>query len=147
MGVVSCPALDCKSVVEVEDCRSWLPKDLTDKWDEALCEALFVAMPKFYCPFKDCSAMMLILENEEEGVMREAECPVCHRLFCAGCCVAWHCGVSCEEFQSLNESEREREDLLLRELAEEKKWKRCPQCKFLVEKISGCLHITCRSVF
>ena len=33
-----------------------------------------------------------------------------------------------------------------RELAREKKWRRCLQCKFYVEKTEGCLHITSRSV-
>lgn len=83
---VPCPGLDCKSVLELDACRPWLPKDLLDRWDQALCEALFLSTPKFYCPFKDCSAMLLA-ENEEEGgdhqAIREAECPVCHRLFCA----------------------------------------------------------------
>ncbi|KAK4269538.1 hypothetical protein QN277_022682 [Acacia crassicarpa] len=138
---VACPGLDCKNVVGLDACRPWLPKDLLDRWDQALCEAMFLATPKFYCPFKDCSAMLLI-EIEED--IREAECPFCHRLFCARCEVPWHPGVECEEFQRLNENEKERQDLIVRELAKEKKWKRCPNCKFYVEKDGGCLHITCR---
>ncbi|XP_024630900.1 probable E3 ubiquitin-protein ligase RNF144A [Medicago truncatula] len=120
-----------------------LPKELFDKWNDALCEALFVTVPKFYCPFKDCSAMLL---DENEGVedIRESECPFCHRLFCARCHVPWHPGIDCEEYQTLNADERGREDLLVRELANEKKWRRCPTCKFYVEKTEGCLHITCR---
>lgn len=144
--VVSCPGLDCKGVLELDACRPMLPKVLLDRWDEALCEALFLAAPKFYCPFEDCSAMLLV-DNEEEEDIRESECPFCHRLFCARCYVPWHPGVECDEFQALNEDERGREDLLVRELASEKKWGRCPQCKFYVEKTQGCLHITCRSVF
>ncbi|KAF7843167.1 putative E3 ubiquitin-protein ligase RNF217 [Senna tora] len=143
ISVVSCPGLDCKGVLELDACRPWLPKDLLDRWDQALCESLFLSAPKFYCPFKDCSAM-LVVDNEEEEAISETECPVCHRLFCARCYVSWHSGVECEEFQKLNENEREREDLLVRELASEKKWRRCPQCKIYVEKIDGCLHITCR---
>lgn len=143
MSTVSCPGLDCKGTLELESCMPLLPKKLFDKWNDALCEALFVTVPKFYCPFKDCSAMLL---DENEGVedIRESECPFCHRLFCARCHVPWHPGIDCEEYQTLNADERGREDLLVRELANEKKWRRCPTCKFYVEKTEGCLHITCR---
>lgn len=143
---VSCPGLNCKGVLELESCRSLLPKELIDRWNDALCEAFFLAVPKFYCPFKDCSAMMLD-ENEDGQDIRESECPFCHRLFCARCHVTWHPGVGCEEFQTMNVDERGREDLLVRELANQKKWKRCPRCRFYVEKKDGCLHITCRCKF
>jgi E3 ubiquitin-protein ligase RNF144 len=142
---VSCPGLNCKGVIELESCISLLPKDLFDKWNDALCEALFCSVPKFYCPFKDCSAMLL---DENEGVedIRESECPFCHRLFCARCHVPWHPGIGCEEYQKLNVDERGSDDLVVRELANQKKWRRCPTCKFYVEKNGGCLHITCRLV-
>ncbi|RHN82084.1 putative E3 ubiquitin ligase RBR family [Medicago truncatula] len=42
----------------------------------------------------------------------------------------------------MNVDERGREDLLVRELANKKKWKRCPRCRFYVEKNDGCLHIS-----
>ncbi|XP_061376510.1 E3 ubiquitin-protein ligase RSL1-like [Gastrolobium bilobum] len=143
--VVSCPGLNCKGVLEIDACRSMLPKNVLDKWNDALCEAFLLTVPKFYCPFKDCSAMLL--DDKEEGCIRESECPFCHRLFCARCHVPWHPGFECEEFQTLNEDKRARDDLLLIELANEKKWSRCPQCKFYVEKTEGCLHITCRCQF
>jgi E3 ubiquitin-protein ligase RNF144 len=60
--------------------------------------------------------------------------------------VPWHSGIECEEFQRLNEDERGREDLMLRELAKDKKWSRCPQCKFYVERTEGCPHMICRLV-
>ncbi|RHN82083.1 putative transcription factor C2H2 family [Medicago truncatula] len=69
---VSCPGLNCKGVLELESCRSLLPKELIDRWNDALCEAFFLAVPKFYCPFKDCSAMMLD-ENEDGQDIRESE--------------------------------------------------------------------------
>jgi len=144
--VVSCPGLmECKGVLEIEDCRSMLPKDVMERWEEMLCRALFGSEMVCYCPFKGCSAM-LVNDKEEGEVIRESECPFCHRLFCAQCYVPWHSGIECEEFQKLNENEREREDLMLRELAREKKWRRCPNCKYYVERSDGCLHMICRSV-
>ncbi|KAB1214481.1 hypothetical protein CJ030_MR5G010371 [Morella rubra] len=143
--IVSCPGLDCKVVLEVDACRPVLPKDVLERWDEAICQALFPASQKLYCPFKDCSAMLLN-DNGEGEVIRESECPYCHRLFCAQCHDAWHPGVECEEFQRMNEDERGRSDLMVRELAKERRWMRCPHCKYYVERAEGCLHMTCRIV-
>ncbi|XP_059456455.1 E3 ubiquitin-protein ligase RSL1-like [Corylus avellana] len=146
---VSCPGwLECQGVLRVNACRPMLPKDVMERWDEELCRALFASEMVFYCPFKDCSAM-LVDDNIGEGevMITESECPFCHRLFCAQCQVPWHPGVECQEFQILNESERGREDLMLRELAHQKKWKRCPNCKYFVERTAGCLHMTCRCKF
>ena len=142
--IVCCPGLDCNGVIELDACRAVLPKDVFERWDKALCEELFGSQ-RFYCPYKDCSAMLLN-DNEEGEAIRESECPFCHRLFCALCSVPWHSGVDCEEFQRLNEDEKERDDLIFRELAKEKKWRRCPHCKYHVERTDGCLHMTCRSV-
>ncbi|KAF5932634.1 hypothetical protein HYC85_028805 [Camellia sinensis] len=140
--VVSCPTWDCSGVLQLDDCRPRMSRDVIERWDEVLCESMIPASEKFYCPFKDCS-FMLVNDNGEE-VIRECECPKCHRLFCAQCYVPWHSGIECEEFQRLNEDERGREDLMVRELAKSSSWMRCPHCKFYVEKTEGCLHMTCR---
>ncbi|KAJ0006925.1 hypothetical protein Pint_30450 [Pistacia integerrima] len=113
-----------------------LLKGVLEIWEEAICEQMFDVSQRFYCPFKDCSAM-LVTENDGQ-VITSSECPFCHRLFCAQCYVPWHCGIECEEFQRLNVDERGREDLMVRELAKEKKWGRCPKCKYYVERTDGC---------
>ncbi|KAJ9189833.1 hypothetical protein P3X46_001085 [Hevea brasiliensis] len=143
--IITCPGLNCKAVLELDTCRAKLSKGVIDRWEESLCEELISASQRFYCPFKDCSAM-LVADNEGEAI-REAECPFCHRLFCARCYVPWHSGVECEVFQSLNEDERGREDLMFIEIAKDKKWSRCPHCKFYVERTDGCPHMICRCKF
>lgn len=141
---IACPVSDCNNgVLELEHCRMILPPDVFDKWGSALCESLILTSEKFYCPFKDCSALM-IDDGGGGGAVAEAECPNCNRLFCARCKVPWHPGIQCSEFQKLNEDERAREDIMLMKLAKEKKWARCPKCKFYVEKSEGCLFILCR---
>ncbi|KAK6147948.1 hypothetical protein DH2020_018860 [Rehmannia glutinosa] len=136
----SCPGLDCEGVLEIETCLNIVPKEVLSMWGDAICESMISASQKFYCPYKDCSAL---LENDGEVIIRESECPFCRRLFCAQCKVPWHSGVGCDEFWKLSESERGREDLMVHELAKLKKWQRCPQCKFFVDKMEGCLHMTC----
>lgn len=138
---VRCPDLKCKSNLDPQLLRSLLPKEVFDRWENVLCESLVLGSHKFYCPFKDCSAMLLDDENE---VVTMSECPICRRLFCAQCKVSWHAGIECEEFQKLGKNDREIEDIMLMELARQKEWRRCPSCNFYVEKISGCLHIICR---
>lgn len=143
---VTCPAVSCERVLEFDDCSRVVAKEVMERWEEMRSESLIAAAQKFYCPFKDCSALLIDDNDLGEEIIRESECPVCRRLFCAICYVPWHPAVECEEYQRMNEDEKGREDLMLKELANQKKWMRCPQCKYYVEKIEGCLHITCRSV-
>ncbi|KAK0571628.1 hypothetical protein LWI29_019089 [Acer saccharum] len=58
--------------------------------------------------------------------------------------VPWHSEIDCAEFQKLNKNEREREDIMLMKLAQNKKWQRCPNCKYSVEKKEGCMYMYCR---
>ncbi|XP_059639443.1 E3 ubiquitin-protein ligase RSL1-like [Cornus florida] len=142
ISMVLCPGLKCKGVLEPELCRSLVPAEVFDRWGDALCESMILAAHKFYCPFKDCSAMLV--DNGGE-VVTASECPNCRRLFCAQCKVSWHAETECREFQRLKKEKREREgDNVLMELAKKQKWRRCPKCMFYVEKVDGCLHITCR---
>ncbi|KAH7521773.1 hypothetical protein FEM48_Zijuj07G0067900 [Ziziphus jujuba var. spinosa] len=46
-----------------------------------------------------------------------------------------------EEGEVIRQDEGGREDLMVKELAEKKKWKRCPRCKYYVEKTEGAISI------
>ncbi|KAL7617117.1 hypothetical protein Lser_V15G01517 [Lactuca serriola] len=131
---VKCPDPKCKEVIGPEHCRAIVPKEVLERWEEALCESLILGTQKFYCPFKDCSVMLV--DDGGESVT-SSECPNCHRLFCAQCKVAWHSEMDCNEFQSLNEDERNPEDIMLMQLAKSKEWRRCPSCNIIVEKQEG----------
>ncbi|KAF8025934.1 hypothetical protein BT93_F2690 [Corymbia citriodora subsp. variegata] len=138
---VGCPVAGCGGVLEPGYCRSILPPEVFDRWGNALCEALILEAERFYCPFKDCSALLI---RDGGAVVRESECPNCRRLFCAQCRVPWHAEMECREFQGLKEGEREREDIMLKKLAEGERWRRCPKCGFYVQKIDGCQTVRCR---
>ncbi|KAL9304231.1 hypothetical protein ACSQ67_021494 [Phaseolus vulgaris] len=142
-SVVECPHPSCKQVLEPHQCRSIIPEELFDKWGNVLCQNLVPESEKFYCPFKDCSAMMICDCNE---VVSSCECPHCNRIFCAQCKVSWHAEIGCEEFQKLEEAKVEKGDSLVMELAKSKSWRRCPKCSFYVERIEGCCRIVCRFV-
>ncbi|KAJ3677205.1 hypothetical protein LUZ60_002929 [Juncus effusus] len=146
ISAISCPDPDCKTVfLDPVLCMEILPKEVFEKWGLLLCESFVGVDKKFYCPFKDCSALLL----HEGDEITNSECPHCNRMFCAKCKVPWHADLSCDEFQNLGKDEKGKEDLdlMLRNLAENNKWQRCPQCKMYVEKIDGCMLMKCRCGF
>jgi len=143
ISMVKCPEPRCKAVIEPENCRSIIPKEVFDRWENALCENMVLASQKFYCPFKDCSAMMICDASE---VVTSSECPHCNRLFCAQCKVSWHAGLDCKEFKRSKREKRENGDSLVTNLAKKKGWRRCSKCKIYVERIHGCTRISCRFV-
>ncbi|XP_059639442.1 uncharacterized protein LOC132281791 [Cornus florida] len=61
-------------------CRSIVTGEVFDRWENALCESMILVAQKFYCPFKDCSAMLV---DDGRDVVTVSECPNCRRLFCA----------------------------------------------------------------
>ncbi|KAH7848328.1 hypothetical protein Vadar_001365 [Vaccinium darrowii] len=139
---IRCPEIDCKAELGFEACRNMLPEDVIARWAECLCMSQIPESHKVYCPFKDCSAMLL---NDTGETIRETECVVCRRLICAKCRVPWHTEFTCDEFGRLGAEEGEgREDALVKELAKKKSWRKCLNCNIYVEKTQGCLHITCR---
>ncbi|CAI9267635.1 unnamed protein product [Lactuca saligna] len=56
---VKCPDPMCKGLIGPEVCRDIVPKEVLERWEDALCESMIMATQKFYCPFKDCSAMLV----------------------------------------------------------------------------------------
>ncbi|XLT34294.1 hypothetical protein HN873_065586 [Arachis hypogaea] len=133
---IPCPiCMDC--YLNMEDCRNILPKKVFDLWGKLLCEAAIPEADKFYCPFKNCSALM-IDDGECRKLAKKFKCPHCDGMFCAQCKVAWHHGIRCKEFQGSNG------DVMMMGLAKEKSWQRCPNCKLYVEKNGGCKSMFCR---
>ena len=56
---IRCPVTECKGVLEPEYCGKIVPKEVSDRWGNALCEAVINGAQKFYCPFKDCYALLI----------------------------------------------------------------------------------------
>ncbi|KAM2621518.1 hypothetical protein TB2_026259 [Malus domestica] len=140
---IMCPVPGCTGTLDLEYCRAILPKDVCDRWGKALCESVVMALmgtgkKYLYCPFNACSA--LLIHEDPEGTTQSV-CPHCKREFCAKCKVPWHTEFDCANFQKL---EKGGEDKMLEELAKKKRWRRCPNCKYYVERKSGCSYMKCR---
>lgn len=95
---------------------------------------------KLYCPYKNCSKLLSYDPEDEEIIM--ANCPWCAGLLCARCRVPWHTGRDCQQFRK--EEKDTEDDLRVKLLAENHKWKSCPTCNSLVDKVDGWIRITCR---
>lgn len=144
---VRCPAFGCKlGRIDFDGCQKIASKECMAKLNEILCKSLFLDPNQtFHCPYKTCSAMLL--RDTDEDII-ESECPECPRLFCAKCCVPWHSDLECHQFRKLGKGkgkgETTKEDLLFKELVEEKSWTKCPKCQYYIEKTQGCNHMKCR---
>ncbi|KAL6544476.1 hypothetical protein OROMI_023338 [Orobanche minor] len=146
VSAIGCPVPGCAGFLEPQHCRAILPPAVFDRWGDLLCEALILEAEKFYCPYKDCSA--LLINDGAAAAVVESECPECRRLFCAQCKAAWHAGVNCGEFQRRREDdEMSNEDLKLQKLVKRYKWVRCPRCQIYVSKNGGCQYVICSIEF
>ncbi|CAL5385628.1 unnamed protein product [Camellia sinensis] len=138
---VLCPGEDCKAALDFDACRKIIPKEVIVQWDEFLCKSMIPKSQIIYCPFRDCSAMLV---NDSGEIIEEINCPACKRSICARCRVPWHVEFTCKEFMRLGGKKRGKENMLVEELAKKKSWRKCPECEIYVEKTEGCSHITCR---
>ncbi|KAG8884824.1 hypothetical protein FRB98_002150 [Tulasnella sp. 332] len=116
-----------------------LGKELLDAW---FFQRLLASLPVFYCPNPKCSAP--IEEEVDDPDLTQIECPSCKVDMCFHCRTLWHPDVSCEYNQNPKGLEGE---MLLKQLAEQLQWRRCPRCRYVVERTAGCRHMTCRCGF
>ena len=79
------------------------------------------------CPFPDCESYA-----EKKGEKKYVSCKKGHK-FCFNCLKAWHENEECDT--SVDKSFEKWRD--------SDKVKRCPKCKYFIEKNEGCNHITC----
>ncbi|XP_019459970.1 PREDICTED: uncharacterized protein LOC109359732 [Lupinus angustifolius] len=78
---IRCPQPVCEvGLLELQRCRGILPMEVFDRCGDALCEAMILENEKLYCPYKDCSALMV---NDGGELVKLSECPNCRRLFYA----------------------------------------------------------------
>ncbi|KAJ0961669.1 hypothetical protein J5N97_000687 [Dioscorea zingiberensis] len=131
---IRCPQLRCMYYISTAECKSFLP----------------LTSFEFYCPFPNCSVLLDRSEcssaSESSSIQSDnscMECPVCKRFICVDCGVPWHSSMSCEEFQNLPLEERDSADITLHRLAQNKSWRRCQQCRRMIELYSRCGHEFC----
>ncbi|KAI4296983.1 hypothetical protein L6164_036896 [Bauhinia variegata] len=147
---IRCPQPRCKYYISTTECRSFLPFNSFESLEKALAEANVCHSDRIYCPFPNCSVLLDPREclsarasSSSQSDNSCVECPVCQRFICVDCKVPWHSSMTCEEYQNLPEEERDASDITLHRLAQNKRWKRCQQCRRMIELTHGCYHMTC----
>ncbi|KAL2474749.1 RING/U-box superfamily protein [Abeliophyllum distichum] len=147
---IRCPQLRCKYCISIAECRSFLPVSSYESLEQALAEANILNSDKIYCPYPNCSVLLdphdclpTRASSSSQSHNSCVECPVCQRFICAYCGVPWHSSMTCEEYQNLPLEERDACDLSLHLLAQNKRWRRCQQCRRMIELTHGCYHMTC----
>lgn len=147
---IRCPHLGCKYHITATECKSFLPVTSYEKLEIAFTEANILNSEKIHCPYPDCSVLFDPLEclstrasSSSQSENSCVECPDCRRFICVECVVPWHTSMSCGEYQDLPLLEREAGDATLHRLAQNKRWKRCQQCRRMIELAHGCYHMAC----
>ncbi|PIA50520.1 hypothetical protein AQUCO_01300928v1 [Aquilegia coerulea] len=134
---IKCPHPKCKKILDPNLYRSIIPLSLFQKWFDLTCRDTIMRFDRAYCPFSDCSVLIL---NECKDKVGKTKCPKCKRQFCFKCQVPWNVCGKCGEAGEMQDEN----DNLFRDLAIAQKWIRCPACYHVVERISGCPEVRCR---
>jgi hypothetical protein len=120
------PFICCKSPLSLQRIpRFVLPADQLKKYRDLILD--FENFGVLYCGNPRCSEYLtLALETDSQLVY----CIECGENTCRECSRVHKSHMSC--------------DLSVVKLAKEVGWKRCPHCRMMVERSSGCRYMTCR---
>ncbi|DBA78469.1 TPA: hypothetical protein ACH3X2_007958 [Trebouxia sp. C0005] len=148
---ISCPEIgcDCSLDPEVDIKPVFTTKKDVKEYGELLDVAAISCIPKkdrFYCPNPACSALYDFTDHTVPARCKDVSraCHSCSHKFCMRCQVAWHDSLSCTAFQALPAEERSSSaDIQIHALAKTENWKRCPSCRYFVERLEGCAFMAC----
>ena len=127
---IKCPEKSCDHFLCTEFIENKLINDiaLLEKYKKLFRRKQLAASPNIQlCPYPDCESYA------EKGENKFVICKENNHKFCFNCLRDWHENKNCE--MELNKSFEKWKDPY--------KVKRCPKCKYFIEKIEGCNHITC----
>jgi len=136
---ITCPCPGCKTLVEYTQVQSVVTQDLFNKYVEFTFIASLNADPSVrWCPKVGCGNAII---GDPENPRCRCTNTDCAYEFCFLCSEPWHEDATCEQYQEWKVASG-LTDTKFNKWAK-KNAKKCPQCKTMIEKISGCNHMTC----
>ncbi|KAK3848109.1 MAG: hypothetical protein J3R72DRAFT_429885 [Linnemannia gamsii] len=127
---INCPHENCREAVCSFAVETLLGSDAL-QWHQLAVE--HAIQKKIYCPYTACARLIDGDRNDDQEPV-DRHCPYCSKPFCSMCYGEAHKGINCQQ----------RLDKIFNTLATESNWKSCPSCRHMIQKESGCDHMTCR---
>ena len=128
---IKCPDKSCETKLFDDFIENKLSKDipLLEKYLKLKKKRQLMLDPNIQlCPFPDCDSYA-----KKESNSNYVSCIKYHHKFCFNCLKDWHGKKKCEnKLDKSFENWRDSDNV-----------KRCPKCKYFIEKNEGCNHITC----
>ena len=128
---IKCPKKECEEILGSNMIVQILFNDtsLLNKYNKLIKRNQLILDPNIQlCPYPDCESYARKSNN------KYVKCIDNKHEFCFNCLKKWHGETPCKD-SSLSHS--------LNVLEKTNKVKRCPKCKFFIEKAEGCNHIIC----
>ncbi|KAG7642007.1 Zinc finger C3HC4 RING-type [Arabidopsis suecica] len=142
--VPTCLDDGCKFKLTLESCSKVLTLELIEMWKQKMKEDSIPTAERIYCPYPNCSMLMSKTElSSESNLSNDRSCVKCCGLFCIDCKVPSHSDLSCSEYKKLHHDPLV-DELKLKSLAKDKKWRQCKMCRHMIELSHACNHMTCR---
>ncbi|XP_010431010.1 PREDICTED: probable E3 ubiquitin-protein ligase rbrA [Camelina sativa] len=142
--VPTCLDNECKLELSLKYCSKVLKPKVIQMWKHKMKEDSIPVAERIYCPYLNCSTLMSKTAISRSDQSNDAACVKCAGLFCIDCKVPSHSGLSCTEYQELHPYTLVDDDLKLKSLAQNQKWRQCVKCRHLIELNLGCNHMICR---
>ena len=129
---IKCPINECEKILYNNFIEKMLINDipLLDKYKKFVNRRQLILNPDIQlCPFPDCESYA------KKGKNKYVACIHNNHKFCLKCLKEWHGNKSCKYSNVLDDK--------FEHWRNPNKVKKCPKCKYFIEKNDGCNHITC----
>ena len=146
-----CPDMNCEILLDDEDIKAALSTLSYGKFQQFRILAHMRLDPNIrWCPTENCPGG--VVSDPSDPLFPKLVCNECGISFCAECSLVWHEGFSCQSYRRhLKNKEkgdvkrkRKQEQKDMKEWLKQNKSIKCAKCGALVQRESGCNHITCR---
>ncbi|KAG7534904.1 IBR domain [Arabidopsis thaliana x Arabidopsis arenosa] len=138
----NCPQPLCKCQLSMARCGEILTEKLSLMWKQRIREDSIPYSQRVYCPYQRCSYLMSKTElSSSSAEYGRRRCFKCGGDFCIHCKVPWHSKLTCTKYKRLH---TQNDDAELKSLANLREWRQCSNCQHMIERSSGCDHMTCR---